>query len=212
MAGAGKKTFTAGEVLTASDVNTYLMEQSVMNFAGTAARSSAIPTPSEGMVSYRQDVDNLEIYNGTAWLPASAALQVLSATTTSAFTTSSTSFVDITGLSVTITPRSVNSKILVLSQLGTTMNPTGELRLQLVRASTAINIGTYTAVVNTYTGTTDVRNIPIMFLDSPATTSATTYKVQMSVGNGATTGMINRPGNAVSPTWPSSITVIEVGV
>ena len=35
MAGAGKKTFTAGEVLTASDVNTYLMEQSVMYFGGT---------------------------------------------------------------------------------------------------------------------------------------------------------------------------------
>ena len=212
MAGLGRKVFTAGDVLTASDVQNYLMDQTVMNFAGTAARSSAIATPTQGMVTYRDDTDNLEVYNGTSWIRASAALQVLSTTTTSAFTTSSTSFVDITGLSVTITPRSVNSKMLVLSQLGTTMNPTGELRLQLVRASTAINIGTYTAVVNTYTGTTDVRNIPIMFLDSPATTSATTYKVQMSVASGATTGMINRPGNAVSPTWPSSITVIEVGV
>jgi hypothetical protein len=68
MAGAGKKTFTAGEVLTASDVNTYLMEQSVMVFGGTAARSSAIPTPSEGMVSYRADADNLELYNGSSWI------------------------------------------------------------------------------------------------------------------------------------------------
>jgi hypothetical protein len=68
MAGAGKKTFTAGEVLTASDVNTYLMEQSVMVFGGTAARSSAIPTPSEGMVSYRSDIDNIELYNGSSWL------------------------------------------------------------------------------------------------------------------------------------------------
>lgn len=67
MAGAGKKTFTAGETLTASDVNTYLMEQSVMVFGGTAARSSAIPTPSEGMVSYRSDIDNLELYNGSNW-------------------------------------------------------------------------------------------------------------------------------------------------
>jgi len=71
MAGAGKKTFTAGEVLTASDVNGYLMEQSVMVFGGTAARSSAIPTPSEGMVSYVADVDNLQLYNGSAWQPAS---------------------------------------------------------------------------------------------------------------------------------------------
>jgi hypothetical protein len=79
MAGAGKKTFTAGEVLTASDVNTYLMEQSVMVFGGTAARSSAIPTPSEGMVSYRSDIDNLELYNGSAWV-ASAGLVLVNKT------------------------------------------------------------------------------------------------------------------------------------
>jgi hypothetical protein len=72
MAGAGKKTFTAGEVLTASDVNTYLMEQSVMYFAGTAARSSAIPTPSTGMTSYigvtgTASIPQLETYTGSAW-------------------------------------------------------------------------------------------------------------------------------------------------
>ena len=68
MAGAGKKTFTAGETLTASDVNTFLMEQSVMVFGGTAARSSAIPTPSEGMTSYLTDIDLLETYNGSSWI------------------------------------------------------------------------------------------------------------------------------------------------
>jgi hypothetical protein len=68
MAGAGKKTFTAGETLTASDVNTYLMEQSVMVFGGTAARSSAIPTPSDGMVTYNQTNNSLEAYNGTEWI------------------------------------------------------------------------------------------------------------------------------------------------
>jgi hypothetical protein len=72
MAGAGKKTFTAGEVLTASDVNTYLMEQSVMYFAGTAARSSAIPTPSTGMTTYigvtgTASIPQIETYTGSAW-------------------------------------------------------------------------------------------------------------------------------------------------
>jgi hypothetical protein len=71
MAGAGKKTFTAGETLTASDVNTYLMEQSVMVFGGTAARSSAIPTPSEGMFAVTTDDDELDYYNGSAWVTAS---------------------------------------------------------------------------------------------------------------------------------------------
>jgi hypothetical protein len=68
MAGSGKKTFTAGDVLTASDVNNYLMDQTVMVFGGTAARSSAIPTPSEGMVSYQTDTDAIEAYDGTNWV------------------------------------------------------------------------------------------------------------------------------------------------
>jgi hypothetical protein len=68
---AGKKTFVAGEVLLAQDVNDFLMDQTVMNFASDAARSSAIPTPTEGMVSYRSDINNLELYNGSAWQPAS---------------------------------------------------------------------------------------------------------------------------------------------
>jgi hypothetical protein len=68
MAGSGKKTFTAGDVLTASDVNNYLMDQTVMVFGGTAARASAIPTPSEGMFAVTTDNDQVDYYDGTAWL------------------------------------------------------------------------------------------------------------------------------------------------
>ena len=68
MAGLGKKSFVAGEVLLAQDVNGYLMDQMVMVFAGTAARSSAIPTPTEGMVTYRTDDKVVEVFNGTAFV------------------------------------------------------------------------------------------------------------------------------------------------
>jgi hypothetical protein len=67
MAGAGFKTFAVGEVLTANNVNTYLMQQSVMVFASAAARSTAISSPSEGMVSYLSDSNSLWFYNGAAW-------------------------------------------------------------------------------------------------------------------------------------------------
>jgi hypothetical protein len=70
MAGAGYKAFSPGEVLLANDLNTYLMEQSVMVFGGTAARSSAIVSPSEGMITYLTDSDRLQLYNGTAWVSA----------------------------------------------------------------------------------------------------------------------------------------------
>jgi len=60
-----RKTFTPGEVLTASDVNTLLMDQSVMTFASSAARGSAIPSPTEGMVTYLEDSKNVEVFDGT---------------------------------------------------------------------------------------------------------------------------------------------------
>ena len=67
---SGFRTFTAGEVLTASNVQNYLMDQSVMTFAGSAARSSAIGTANfeEGMTSYLKDTDKLEVYDGTNWV------------------------------------------------------------------------------------------------------------------------------------------------
>jgi hypothetical protein len=67
MAGLGRKTFSPGDVLNASDVNGYLMDQMIMVFAGTAARASAIPTPSAGMVAY-STATGLNVYDGTAWV------------------------------------------------------------------------------------------------------------------------------------------------
>lgn len=63
-----KKTFSAGSVLTAADVNTYLMDQSVMVFASDAARSSAIATATAGMVTLLTDSESLEVYNGSGWV------------------------------------------------------------------------------------------------------------------------------------------------
>ena len=68
MAGSGRRTFAPGEVLTASNVMNYLQDQAVMNFAGTAARGSAIGTAvSEGMVSYLADTNVVEVYDGSNW-------------------------------------------------------------------------------------------------------------------------------------------------
>jgi hypothetical protein len=63
-----RKVFTAGEVLAAADVNSFLMDQSVMTFAGTAARGSAIGTATEGMVTYLNDIDALSVFNGTQFV------------------------------------------------------------------------------------------------------------------------------------------------
>lgn len=69
MAGAGYKLFNTGDVLTASDVNTYLQQQTVMVFANAAARTTALSSVlAEGMITYLKDTDALEIYSGAAWV------------------------------------------------------------------------------------------------------------------------------------------------
>jgi hypothetical protein len=64
-----RKTFTAGEVLAAADVNEYLMDQSVMTFADSGARGSAIGTAiaQEGMLTYLEDTDAFEYWDGSAF-------------------------------------------------------------------------------------------------------------------------------------------------
>ena len=85
--GSGFRTFTAGEVLTASNVQNYLMDQSVMVFGGSAARSSAIGTANfeEGMVSYLTDTDKVESYNGTNWVQVGSSNQGLTLINTTSF-------------------------------------------------------------------------------------------------------------------------------
>lgn len=68
MAGAGYKLFNTGDVLTATDVNTYLQEQVVMVFASASARTTALSgVLAEGMLSYLKDTDAVEKYTGSAW-------------------------------------------------------------------------------------------------------------------------------------------------
>lgn len=79
MAGLGRKTWTAGEVVTAANVQSYLQDQVVQVYAGTAARGSAIGTAvSEGMVSYLTDTNALQYYSGSAWVDILASNTVTS--------------------------------------------------------------------------------------------------------------------------------------
>jgi hypothetical protein len=71
-AGLGYKEFSTGDVLTAADANGYLASQVVMVFASAAARTSAIASPQEGMISYLKDTNSTEYYSGSAWVAIGA--------------------------------------------------------------------------------------------------------------------------------------------
>lgn len=116
-------------------------------------------------------------------------LQVQQTVKTDTFTSNEqTNFVDVTGMSVAITPSSSSNKILISYNIGTSIvNGAYSCYLKLLRGSTDIAIGdadgnrirvTTSALSNTSAGGYNVYFQTLNFLDSPSTTSATTYKVQ----------------------------------
>jgi hypothetical protein len=147
-------------------------------------------------------------------------LQVVSTAKTDTFTSSSTTFTDITGLSVSITPSDANNKILVFMSVdGCSDVGVAAANLRLMRDSTAIAIGDAAGsrdqvtvnFVQDFAGSMATRSM--VFLDSPATTSATTYKVQGRI-TAAGTFFINRSDDDANagtlPRGISTITVFEV--
>lgn len=160
---------------------------------------------------------------GLKWVTLSSGklLQAISTGKSDTFTASSNTYTDITGLSVSITPTSATSKVFVIAMV----NHTGGIgsnssMIQLVRASTAIAIGD--AASNRSRESAEVLAVDngkfytsvIAYLDSPATTSSTTYKIQ-NKNNGAGTTYVNRSEADVDSAGYgrafSSITVFEIG-
>lgn len=146
-------------------------------------------------------------------------LQVVSTTKTDTFTSTSTSYTDVTGLSVSITPSNAASKVLVIVQIGTmSINGTGFNNFQIVRGATAIAVGdaagsrTRSSFGASY-GNNFAAPGGMLHLDSPATTSATTYKVQ-GLATSTQTFYVNRTAtDSDAASWPrtaSTITVMEV--
>ena len=163
---------------------------------------------------------NINITTGT--FPAGHVLQVLSTSKVDVFTTQEQSYTDITGFSVDITPSSTSSKILILAscQFGSSSGG-GYPSFRMVRDSTVINAGTaegnrHPGVVTMNIYNADSGSGAMMnthFLDSPASTSSLTYKMQ-GQHSGAAILIVGGGGNNPNSTWAtrsaSTITVMEI--
>jgi hypothetical protein len=163
---------------------------------------------------------------GSAGATAGQVIQVVSTTKTDTFSTtvgvSGTGFVDITSLSVSITPSSTSNKILVFYNImASNSNTSGRVYFKLKRATTDVVIGDAFSSCDRITtsyfqqgGTVSTGNSSFNYLDSPASTSALTYKVQTcsNGGDGTYTTYINRQGNtgAANDATVSTITVMEI--
>ena len=149
-------------------------------------------------------------------------LQVLQTVKTDTFSTSTAmgSFTDVTGVSQAITPSATSSKILVtVCGHFTNQNSNYTNGFRLVRDSTSIFIGdsrgstTRASSGGTQSGSGNMENFSITFLDSPNTTSSTTYKLQAGSESGGTLflGGTYATAGAYNMSAPTSITVMEIG-
>jgi len=158
-------------------------------------------------------------------------LQVLQAVKTDTVSTTSQSFADLTGMTQAITPSATSSKILIMFDgnfSAFTQSGNGQaVDFKLLRGSTDIYIGdaasnrtrTSTNFRPEGNGQYDVNPAKIVFLDSPSTTSATTYKIQwrkcFDLGSSSNAAYLNRSyqdgDNSERPRTASSFTVMEIG-
>jgi hypothetical protein len=175
---------------------------------------------------YVESSDNVADYPGVSLalanhidgLDGGKVLQVVSVTKVDAFTTTSVSFADITGLTASITPSAVSSKILVLYKVSVNPRAADAVWLQLLRGATVIGGGTAvglrpSAMSGFYTGgalgTVDLTG---NFLDSPASTSSQAYKIQTRVTAG-TLGIntsLDDPNSSTRDRMSSTITLMEI--
>jgi len=222
--------FTAGEVLTAADMN-LSAGTGVPVFASTTTRDAGFggageKVLAEGQLCYLSDSNVVQYYNGSAWAtvgPTSTKIgQVLSTTLTTTFSRSSTTFGDITGLTVSITPSSASSKIYIVATVSAGTDPAAaQFYAQFARGGSVVSGSVGTGAISNRiavtTQTTSVGNsimtpLSMTFLDSPSSTSSLTYSVQIKSAAG--TIYVNQSQSDVDSAFyargVSTITVFEV--
>lgn len=153
-----------------------------------------------------------------AGMPGGAVLQVVSTAKTDTFATgTSATWVDVTGFSATITPSSATSKILVRysAYAGNSSTSNYSVHFRLVRNGTAIGVGdargstTQATSSSIYAAYNYGMTTAGEYLDSPASTSAQTYKVQMFVESGGS-GIVGGSWNTAASYNPSTISTITL--
>jgi hypothetical protein len=131
-------------------------------------------------------------------LPSGSVLQVVSTTKTNIFSMTSTTFADVTDFSAAITPSSTSSKILITGSINVSTNGTSNAAMwKILRDSTDIAVGDAAGSrIRAYSGgefgtSAVMPSQAFNFLDSPNTTSATTYKIQIRSNTSGQAAQVN---------------------
>jgi hypothetical protein len=170
-----------------------------------------------GIIQFQSNGSTKATLNSSGFSYPGGVLQVVSVNKADSFSTTSTSFTDITGLSVSITPTSASSKIYVVATIPLVSAASGSgANFALSRNGTLIGQGTSGTTQNSiavvFVNTNDFFNgTSFSILDSPATTSAITYQIRLLSSAGGTC-LIGRRGSDTYGGSSSTLTAMEIAV
>lgn len=179
--GSGFKNFTA-TVLTASDVNNYLMEQSVMSFESTGARDTQITAPEDGMVAYirsNNSSEGLYTYNGTSWRRGpgwNAPWGVMGVALQTATTASTTSTIIDVGLSITYDH--VANRRYRYSYSCNAFSGAGAVDVRVTNSSN-VDLANSASRIQ-IPGASQINTVTKVFYFSPTTSASITHKVRFN--------------------------------
>jgi hypothetical protein len=182
-----------------------------MTTTGDTIYSSSGSTPARRAIGTTGQV--LTVSGGIpVWATPAAGgkvLQVVNATYSTQVANSTSTYAD-TGLTATITPTSATSKVLVFVMQNGVFKSVNQAKcaIKLFRGATQIVFLTDSAGENDTTNGNDVGTVGTTYLDSPATTSATTYKTQFA---SQTNNALARVQNGRDVASTSTITLMEIG-
>ena len=222
-----REVFVAGQVLTAAELNV-VSDQSVMVFAGTAARGSAIPSPSEGMVTYLSDSDSVQVYDGSAFVavgsdPGLVAVKSALFTGTQSASVASASNVAVTDLSITHEVADASNKLIISAFIGAAANTNGRVGIAVHDGTSLIAIGdaagsrTRVSAGGRIAASEGTETMPsVTFVHTPGTGSKTYTVRAVNIETGTQTVVINRSSadgdSAASTRAVSSLVIQEVSV
>lgn len=190
------------------------IQPTILDAKGDLIVATAADTPARLAVGSANQVLTVDSSTATGlkWATAGGGgkvLQVITDTASTAVSSTNSTFVD-TGLEITITPTANTSKIFIIATIDCRkLNnaPNGTIQFKLMRGATEL---TYSSDI-LYTGGNDYLYLtyPINYLDSPATTSATTYKLQFANNGGTNSGTVGVIYGGT--TSEANMTIMEIG-